>query len=427
LKLKQKLIKQFMGVGVMKLLSIPIGLVTSIILARVLGPEKFGQYAFIMALIPILALPVSGGVPQLIMREVATYAHSRSWSHYKGLLVAAHGWVVVVSALLLILTWGIGSQTGLLTAQGKWALLPIAALMIPFVGLGAVRSGATKGLGMPVYAEAPQLIVQPIVVLMFIAGTAYFGILEPRIAIFGQLFGAFITFLVASALFIKVQPNLITKLPKSYDSKRWASALLPFSLIALVSTFNAQIGIIILGFMGSDEEVSAMRVAERAGGLIVLSLSIINMVLAPYVARAYQSKDMKKLQNMVTKSARSSFLLSLPLALLLIVMGKEIIELVFGVEYSEISYWPLVVVVAAQLFNVFCGSAGMVLSMSGNEKLTLVGQFVAVLINIVLCISLIPFYGAVGAAFSVGFALITWNLILMYFLKKKLGVTAGPL
>ena len=35
----------------MKLIFIPLGLVTNIILARTLGPNGFGQYAFIMALI----------------------------------------------------------------------------------------------------------------------------------------------------------------------------------------------------------------------------------------------------------------------------------------------------------------------------------------------------------------------------------------
>jgi len=419
-----------MGVGLMKLLSIPIGLATSVVLARVLGPEKFGQYTFVMALIPILALPVSGGARQLIIREVAIYAHSKNWSYYSGLLRAAHVWVVLVSiTLLLLICWAvskIGSST-VSEGAGKWALLPIAAFVIPFVGLGAVRSGAIKGLRMPVYSEAPQLFVQPLALLMFVAAAAYLEILEPKIAIYGQLFGAFITFMVATAIFIKVQPRFKEKAQRAYESKRWASALLPFSLIALVTTFNAQMGITILGLIDSDEQVSAMRVAERAGGMVVLSLSIVNMVLAPFIVRAYQNDDFNSLQKMVTKAARGSLLLALPLAIVLIVFGKEIIELTFGVEYSKISYWPLVVVVLAQLFNVMCGSAGMVLSMSGNEKLTLIGQFVSVLLNVILCLVLIPYYGATGAALGVGCALMVWNLILVFFLKHKLGIRAGPL
>ncbi|MCL7945113.1 flippase [Marinobacter sp. ATCH36] len=422
LSLKRKLIKSFMGVGAMKLVSIPVGLVTSIILARVLGPEEFGRYAFIMALIPLLAIPVSGGMPQLLTREVAVFVQSGNWSLYKGALRAAHGWVLVFSAMILGIFWIVGVGFELVPKDGKWVLVPIAVLMLPFLGLGAVRNGAIKGLGMPAYAEIPQQFIQPIIMLACFATAAWFGLLDTRTAIWGQVSGSIIVFFIASWMFQRVHPAQANELKPDYRWADWWRSLVPFSLLALVSTFNAQIGIIFLGVLSSDEQVSAMRIAERGGQFVILSLTLVNMIIAPYIVRAHRENDKIKLQKLARKCAQGSFLLSLPVALALVLGGEELVGLAFGEDYATISYYPVVLISLSQLLNVFFGSVGHLLSMSGNERYTLFGQVMAVLVNVLLCIVLIPNFGAVGAAIAVSISIVVWNLVLAYFVVKKLDI-----
>ena len=79
----------------MRLFQIPIGLGVSILLARFLGPEQFGQYTFVMVLVPLLALPITGGMQNLLTREVAAYSHAGKWRLYKGILRAA-AWIKVI-------------------------------------------------------------------------------------------------------------------------------------------------------------------------------------------------------------------------------------------------------------------------------------------------------------------------------------------
>ncbi|MDP4546877.1 oligosaccharide flippase family protein [Marinobacter sp. MDS2] len=422
MSLKAQLIKSFMGVGAMKLFSIPIGLATSIILARTLGPEGFGQYAFVIALIPLIALPVSGGLPQLLTREVATFAHSKSWSLYRGALRASHVWVFFVAAAILIGYWVLGVVLQLLPSDAKWSLLPIALMMVPLSGLAAVRTGTIKGLGFPAYAEIPGQLIQPVVMLVLFTVLALYGDLDAKSAIWSQVAGGAVIFLIASWMFFKIQPSDAKGVAATYQVGRWKRALLPFSMIALVSTFNAQIGIIALGFLSADEQVAAMRVAERGGQFVAMSLMLVNMVIAPYIVGAYRDGDQVLLQNLARKSARGSLFLALPVAGILIVGGDPLIRLAFGEEYATISYWPVVIIAIGQLINVFFGSVGHLLSMSGYERFTLGGQVIAVLINIVFCILLIPRFGAVGAAVSVALSIVVWNLVLAYFVLKKLNI-----
>ncbi|WP_428920797.1 flippase [Marinobacter sp. DUT-3] len=411
-----------MGVGVMNLISIPISLATSIILARVLGPEHFGQYAFVMALVPLLALPVSGGLPQLLTREVAAFAHSGSWSFYKGALKAAHGWVLAGSVIILGTFWFFRVGFELIPSDGKWALLPVAVLIVPLLGLGAIRNGAIKGLGRPAYAEMPQQFIQPIFILVFVATAAWFGVLDTKKAIWAQVIGAVVVFLIACWMFYRVHPAQANHFEADFKWASWGRSLLPFSLLALVSTLNAQIGIIFLGMLSSDDQVAAMRVAERGGQFVVLSLTLVNMVIAPYIVQAHQDSDRIKLQQLAQRCARGSFVLSLPVALALIFGGEKLVSLVFGQDYASISYFPVLIIALGQLLNVFFGSVGHLLSMSGNEKYTLVGQVIAVVLNVLLCLMLIPSFGAVGAAIAVSISIVVWNLVLAYFVFQKLKI-----
>lgn len=424
MSLKKKLVKSFMGVGVMKLLSIPVGLATSIILARTLGPEGFGQYAFIMALIPLIALPVNGGLPQLLTREIATFVHGNQWSLYRGALRAAHAWVLLVAGLVLMLYWVFGAGFGWMPREGKWSLLPVALLMIPLLGLAAVRVGTIKGLGQPAYAEIPGQLIQPSVMLILFGALAWHGSLNTQAAITGQVAGAGLVFILASWMFFRIQPAQVKGLKPEYRLNRWKSALLPFSMIALFSTLNTQIGVIVLGLLSTDGQVAAMRVAERGGQFVVMSLTLVNMVIAPYIVRAHKDGDKAMLQNLARKSARGSLLLALPVALLLIFWGRPLIEIAFGSDYAAIAYWPVAIVAIGQLFNVFFGSVGYFLSMSGFEKETLRGQLIAIVVNLALCFVLIPGYGAVGAALAVSLGVISWNTLLWVMVKRRIGINS---
>ena len=413
-----------MGVGSMRLLSIPVSLASSVILARVLGPTQFGQYAFILALIPLLAWPASGGTSVLITREVAKYAHARLWGHYKGLLRFNHGWVVAYSLLLIAIVL-VAARATETPADGKWSLLPIAALVVPFLGLNAVLNGTLKGLGFPGGAEAPTQIVQPGVFLVFVSLFALYGQLTPRLALSGQVVAAGIAFLVAAVLYRAHRPGTTADQQAVYSRREWTASLVPITMNVFVRTLNAQVGILMLGFLASDESVAALRIADRGAQLVVLSLTIVNVVIGPHIVRCQADGDTERLQRLARQSARYAFLIAAPITLVFVVFGKPILGFVFGGQYAGSSYLPLVVLAVGQLASVFFGSVGYLLTMSGREVDTLRGQGIALVVTVLACAALIPFYDAVGAALGMSIGLLAWNIILARQVFQHLGIRSA--
>ncbi|MBM7333634.1 polysaccharide biosynthesis C-terminal domain-containing protein [Alloalcanivorax marinus] len=419
------LMKSFIGVGAMKMASIPLGVIVSIVLARSLSISDFGKYTYIMALLQVFVLPLTGGIPQLLTREVAGFKHEKDWGGYRGLFRVSHLWVAVFS-IIIVLAFILAKNTRpSLLDYNQWKLLSIAILIIPVMGLNAVRNGIIKGLGYPSYSELPGNFIQPTVLLAVLFAFIFYLDLTVERAIKAQVISYTVTFFIATIIFLFIKPKIRKSEKAVFRIKEWGSALVPFTFIALMSTFSAQVGILLLGLLGTHEQVAAMRIGERGAQFVVLSLAIVNLVISPYIVKAFKSGNKKELQKLAKYTARGALFVAAPLAIVLIIFGKEIVTLLFGGEYAGASYWPLAILCVGQVVNVYCGSVGNLLSMSGHERDTLVGQSLSLIVSMLLCVILIPIFGAVGAATGVSIGLITWNILLMFSVSKRLGIKSS--
>nr|MDA3877929.1 polysaccharide biosynthesis C-terminal domain-containing protein [Halothiobacillus sp.] len=214
--------------------------------------------------------------------------------------------------------------------------------------------------------------------------------------------------------------------PVEYQSRQWLKSALPFTLIGGAGIINNQADIIMLGWFGSTADVGIYRVAVQGATLVAFGLQAANAVIAPHFARLYAQGDMKKLQRLVTGSARMVLLAALPLALAFVFAGGTIVTWVFGSEFAA-SHLPLAILALGQLANAAFGSVGLLLNMTGNESHMARIVLQTALLNVVLNGLLIPFYGMSGAAVASTISLLIWNALLFLRVGKSLGVTSCAL
>ena len=422
-----RIARSFVGVGAMKLVAIPATFGTTVLIARLLGPEEFGRYAFVMALVPLALLPVAGGLPQLLVREVALYKRANEWAYVRGVVASAHVWVVSCCVIGLI-TYTLAVGPALFSSiSDRWQLLSIALTLVPLFALNEVRRGTIKGLGYPAIAEAPTQLLQPLLFLSAVLGLMLAEIMSSMAIILANIIVSSLVLGIATAVSRGVWARESGDGGVAFDTRRWRAALLPFSLIAFLGTMNTQIGIVLLGLLGTDEAVGVMRIGERAAQLVALPLALVNLVIAPSIVNRWRDRNFMGLQRLSTRSARGALFLASPLAIVLIVFGGQIIELAFGQEYSGRGYWPLVILVVGQWVNVEFGSVGVLLMMSGHEKDTVKGQVAALLTNFAVCAMLIPVYGAIGAAIGTAIGTLVWNSSLAWAVHARLGIRPSAL
>jgi O-antigen/teichoic acid export membrane protein len=403
--------------------------VGSIILARALGPEGYGQYAFIIALLTTLSIPLGPALMQLTTREAARLHHDGKADQIYTLLRWANRNIWVGSALVAAVIGGLALWQAEWRVDDRWTLLMLGLVALPLLGLNAVRSGILAGLRRVVMGQFPNLLVRPLVLLAVVGVLLLFGSLNPATAVAAFITGAGVAFILGIILLRRVFPHeqqTPRKLSHTNEqNSKLRRAWMPFTLLVAASTLNAQIGILLLGWLSTDEQVAAMQVAERGAMLVNLSLALVNVVISPHITRIFLQKEPDALQKLSRQSARLAVLFALPIVFLLLFYGDFFVSIFFGSLYVDMVSWPLRILVIAQLINVAFGSLGMFLSMSRYEKDTLQGNTLALIINGVLGLFLIPHYGALGASLSVAVGLVVWNLFLGFKVYLRLGVRPG--
>ena len=188
---------------------------------------------------------------------------------------------------------------------------------------------------------------------------------------------------------------------------------------------NSEASIIMLGTLSNDECVGLYRVAQRGSQLIFFGLLAVNTSIAPTVSSLYHKQNMLLLKKVLSKSTKLLSIFSIPASLFLIASSKWLVPVVFGSDFVN-AWLPLSILCFGQLFNSIIGPVGIVLNMTGNERITSKGVFISSILNIFLNAVLIPPMGVVGAAIASTISLITWDVLLTIWLYKKLKLTTLP-
>ena len=113
-----------------------------------------------------------------------------------------------------------------------------------------------------------------------------------------------ITFVVGVQFLLKTLPKDVKETTPAYQARIWLRSALPLMFISGMQIINNRTATIMLGAIKGAEAVGIYVVASRGAELITFALLAANSVLAPAVSGLYAVKDMKRLQGVITKSAR---------------------------------------------------------------------------------------------------------------------------
>jgi O-antigen/teichoic acid export membrane protein len=397
----------------------PLGI---ILLARWLGAAQFGVYAFAMAVVTLLAIPAGLGLPSVIIRFASEYHFRGDWARIRGLLGFANRSVLVASLVLMaLLVLVAGFPRFGLDAEYRHALY-LAAPLVVLLGLEELRSAALKGLDRVLVGQIPEMLVRPAV---FLAGVLILMAApvqaDAQTALWLYLTAALVAFILGAVLLLStVRPHL-RGLDAVSDTPMWVRTALPLLLLGGVQVIGAQMDLILLGLYRSSEETGVYRATFQVAQLVTFAWIAVNTVIAPKLSRLQVAGDRSGLQTLVVQANRVTFVLALPVALLCLLAGEQVLGLVFGAEY-RVGYTALAILVVGRLVNALLGSSSTVMRMTGLERQALRGIVAGTLVNLVLNVLLIPRWGIEGAAVASTAGLVVWNVMLAVEVRRRLNI-----
>jgi O-antigen/teichoic acid export membrane protein len=401
-----------------------LNLLTSIVLARIMGVRGYGIYAYALSVITLLSIPTAAGLPTVAVREVAVYRARNQWSLILGLgrwmtrAVLAVSMVVLSVALAVSIVWSERPSTEV--RDTVLVGLPLVLL----IALAAVQAGRLRGLHHVLLGQLSDRLLVPAFLMTLIGAAA--AVVGPdgldAVAVMTlQVIAVAAALGVASWMLARKTPSPVRSVAPAYEAKRWAGAAIPLLLLDGVVRLNQDIGVVIIGAIGGAEAAGLFRVALRGAEVVAFGLNAIGVAVGPTLARVHAVGDHARLERVVRKAARAALAWGLPVAAVFTIFADAILTRVFGAGFAA-GATALAILSLAQLVNVGTGPLGLALTMTGHERFTMLSHATGVVMNVALALALVPAFGTIGAAGAAATSIVARSVLMVVLARRRLGI-----
>jgi O-antigen/teichoic acid export membrane protein len=392
-----------------RIVLIGIGLTTSIIIARILGPEGRGLYAVAAT---IAALGVQFG--NLGLHASNTYYVAQRPELLASLvgntLVASFG----AGSLGAIVVWGIFSKWPHLV-QIEGTLLILALASIPFGLAYLLLQNLLVGI-QDIHSFNKIEVGNRFLGLGLMVGVVSLGVENVEALFSTTLVALFFSFVwcfrqlkcrVSSTLSLSFS---LFKTHIRYGLKAYVAAFFAF--------FVLRIDLLIIQYMLGAEQVGFYSIAVSVADLIYLIPTVIGTILFPKLSSMNNNEERWAYTRKVIWRIGWGMIF---LSFLIVVFSKPLICLLYGKEFlpavpALLWLTPGVVVLSMNtIFMNYFASTGM-------PWITVYSPALAALVNIVLNIQFIPVLGIVGASLASDIAYGVMLMASLHFLKGQRGI-----
>jgi len=383
-----------------------IGIITIILVARLLGPSSYGAYTIVVSYYLLVDAAMSYGIGQYLDKHLMQYS---SIGNVKAVQTAFSAGFML-SLLLGVVTMLVGIGVGFFVA-GAYAKagitffsLVLASLVILFsVPFGSLTS-ALIGIGKPklmavasITENTVQLVASVSLVLL---GYGFNGAVAG--IVLGYLVGlVYASFTVFSALRSKFK---IRKIVLNAQALKAAFAYsMPLGITNIMNTAVMQLSALLLGVYVAAPLVGNYGLALRSTNGIAALYSALYMTLLTSFSFMFYNKSSRGTGSKVYDRLVSySFILSLPVLAFFAALSRPLVFLFVSHSYVYAPlYLSLISIgIALLLLGRFASS---ILAAVNRTKLIMFYSGISMAVQFVSLVALVPFLGVTGAIIAIFF------------------------
>jgi O-antigen/teichoic acid export membrane protein len=405
-----------------KMISAFVGVISSIVLARYLGATDLGVYSLAISIITIITIFTKMGLDNTLIK-FASYSYSiNDWMTIKGLHSQMIKLVLsmAIPAILIICLFSdiiaiyvfdepkLGQSIRLFSL----AIIPISLIDLYsqlFKGIDRIKIG--------MFMQSMPLHV--FIICLILIFSIFIPLNLPKI-ISIYVLSSVLVLIACSLLWGKFIPSDAKKIKGYFSRDEMMKTSIPLMWVASLNLVFTYMDTFMIGMFMSSTVVGLYNVASKVVLLSSMILVAINGVVSQKFSVYWETKKKEELERLAQSSTCYMFILSIIVFLFYVIFNRFILNL-YGQEYIEA--WPVLLVLAIGQFVVLAtGPVASLLMMTGNGKFHKNNTFVSALINFVLNLLFIPFFGIVGAAVATAISLIVKNLLAVIFVRKNLGI-----
>lgn len=398
-------------------------------LGRLLGVEQFGVYSFVISWVIILSLFSSFGFEHMQVRYVAAYKAKGELRNLLSLINSGHTFVLTLGAFTAVVILGVLYFYRESVSEGVFYAYFLGATIIPVLALINSNNGVLRGFKKQLHVSILFEVLRPLILLIFVFILMQFSFDISVSRIMGLMMGSTVLIFLLSMYWVIIyrdsetvgMADIARENQFSFTSTTidWSIKAVPFMFFAAIMQIEKNTDILMLGLYGDMASVGIYAVAVKITTILLLVTITLNTVASPHFSELFTLGKISQLSKLVSIVAKVSSIIAFFVLLLIYYYGETIISL-FGDEFKG-STDVLKVLAFAHFLKTLAGPVLMISVMTGYQKIALKVIAFGATIHIALNFIFIPYWGAVGAAYSASLSIILWSYLLSYLIYKEIG------
>lgn len=396
-----------------------------IVLARLLGVDHYGVYAYVLTWVTLLLVFSLAGMEITQVRLIARYNVEKQWGNLRGLLrrgnqVVLLASVVVGGGIALVISL-LGGRLDAETARAFY----IACGLVPVLSLLLLRQSGLRAFKRVGLSKIPNVAVRPFVLMalvlwVYIRGDIY---LDGSTAVALDIIAAVIALSVASYWLRRTIPEEMKQAKPAYETRNWLGIAFPLLLVAGMQRLMAQTDTLLVGIIVGTTEAGIYDAAWRIASFVPFGLVAGGMIVAPMISELYHEKKYAQLQSLVTLSCWSATVFALVVGGGAI-LGRTYILNLFG-EGFVIGQVAMIVLVVGQIIGACTGPVGHLLHMTAYERTSARINMITAGSNLLLNFPAILIWGIEGAAIVTASLFAITNIWQWFEVRRLLGINSS--
>jgi O-antigen/teichoic acid export membrane protein len=187
------------------------------------------------------------------------------------------------------------------------------------------------------------------------------------------------------------------------------SISMPLWVSSITAMLLLRVDLWILGAYVPKEDLGYYFAAWRLVNLVSMPLMLVVLVVPPFIAELYARGEKKRLERVLRNAATLGGLPAFSVLVAFVLFGGPIMQLVYTEEFRA-GATILAVLSLGKIINVWTGSCGVTMSMTGYQSPLMGITVVSSIAVVVGCLLVVERYGAIGVASVVSGGLILQNL-----------------
>ena len=374
--------------------------------ARTLGASDWGTFSYVLSLAALFTLFADAGLGAVLTRELVKYPAQQAQYFSTSFFIKL--FFLLIAFLAVIFLTPIFTKIDL-----SQNLIILAAFLVAFDSLRIFSFSITRALEKMHLEAIVNIITQITIVGLGLWALMTISTIESLALAYavGSGIGLIAAIFVIRDWIKKITSNFNKLLVKKIIYTAW-----PFALLGMLTGIILNTDIIMLGWLRDAKDIGFYSVAQK----IILVLYTLPALIATSSFPAFTrlaGKDKKAFSDLIVKSLKAIFMLSLPLTIGGVIVGFDLIDLIFGSTYHA-SVTTFQILLFSLVINFPIAIIGNALFAYNKQNEFIKYSTLAAGSNIAFNFLLIPIWGIEGAAISTIFTQLISNTFIWFKMKQ---------